>query len=206
MRTRNDPETLSDKSISPKDNKKLPSETLKKRILDLIAETEISAMATTATECCSFPSVNSSWISNPSFLWKKVFKEKIRKLPSEETYLQELHYIENGKPLSERQTKQLHNQEEEEEEEEGNQEGKKRRLERNWISQEDERTLHHHPVMWTPTPNFATSVCRIEDKALSLSLSLSPSRKLQPSLLSTSFPLLINESILIDLSISSPSF
>jgi hypothetical protein len=30
-RTRNDPETLSDKSISPKDNKKLPSETLKKK-------------------------------------------------------------------------------------------------------------------------------------------------------------------------------
>jgi hypothetical protein len=56
-RTRSDPETLSDKSISPKDNKKLPSETLKKRILDLIAETEISAMVTTATECCSFPSV-----------------------------------------------------------------------------------------------------------------------------------------------------
>jgi hypothetical protein len=56
-RTRNDPETLSDKSISPKDNKELPSETLKKRIFDLIAGTEISAMVTTATKSCSFPSV-----------------------------------------------------------------------------------------------------------------------------------------------------
>jgi hypothetical protein len=36
-RTRNDLETLSEKSMSPKDNKKIPLKTLKKRILDLIA-------------------------------------------------------------------------------------------------------------------------------------------------------------------------